>query len=223
MSDVEQCGKCGQPHVRPRTGKPSCTGHATGGYSRPERRGQPCQRPPMRGQAVCRSHGGSAPQAKAAAVEALAQAEADRQMAKIVLTFGEPGDEYRDPGDVIAEQIRWRHAHVQWLRARVQTITPDALVWGKTKVKKGGDDFGTTREAKPNIWLQLYLEAQTALEKLCLEAIRAGMEERRVRIAEQQADILVRLLDGILTDLGHDLNAPETADVVERHLRLVGE
>ena len=64
-------------------------------------------------------------------------------------------------------------------------------------------------------------EASAALEKLCIDAIRVGLEERRVRLAEQDAELWVRMIDGVLTDLGHDPNAPETAEVVERHLRAV--
>lgn len=227
--NTDACG-CGQPHLT-RHGKPSCTSHS-GGRLRPEIAGKPCRMYPVPGSTVCKNHGGKAPQVKAKAAENAARAEAAEQQRKLAATLGDldPAD-HRDPGEIVAEQIAWRYRHVQWLRARMQAITPETLVWGVTRetandvvVGNGpkahlDNAAGTTSEAKPNVWLQLYLEASAALEKLCIDAIRVGLEERRVRLAEQDAELWVRMIDGVLTDLGHDPNAPETAEVVERHLR----
>lgn len=212
---VEACVECGQPHVTGR-GKPACSGHSRGRL-RPEIAGKACRSAPLAGQKVCKNHGGKSPQALAAAKERL---ERDA-VATLARTLGEPV-EGKDPGEIVAEQIAWRYGRVQWLRARVQAMSPGSLVWGRTREKIGGDDGGLTFEAKPNAWLAMLLEAERDLEKLCLEAIKAGLEERRVRLAEMQADTLVRFIDGVLVELGHDPNDVGTADVVERHLRLLG-
>lgn len=172
----------------------------------------------MRGQDKCRMHGGSTEQARRGAEDRLAR----ERMSELATTLGEPVEGV-DPGDHIAEQIAYRAGHVRWLRARVQAIDPDALVWGRTKEKIGGEDYGLTREARPNIWLDLYFEASRDLERLCIDAIRAGLEERRVRLAERHGEALEHLLDGILRELGHDPDAPQTARVVARHLHAVGE
>ena len=213
-ADPAVCGECGERHVTKRGG-PSCSGHSRGRL-RPEIAGKPCTQPRMRGQKVCKVHGGMAPQAKAAAEERIERAKVEA----LARTFGEP-IEGKDPGEIVAEQIAWRYGHVAWLRARVQALEPRALVWGRTKEKIGGEDGGLTFEAKVNAWLAMYLDASRDLEKLCLEAIKAGLEERRVRIAEQSADVLVRMLDGLLVDLGLDPDNQETARVVERHLAAV--
>jgi len=215
MTEIKPCAECGQPHER--QGKQTCTSHSRGRL-RPEITGKPCHMWPEPGTTVCKNHGGKAPQVKAKAEERLAQAE----VAKLAATFVDPVEgEDKDPGEIITEQIRMQYRLVHWFRARVLAVDPSALMWGKTKVKKGGDDFGTTKEAKPNAWLVAYLQAQRDLEKLCLEAIRVGLELRRVRLEERDADLWVRVMDGVLGDLGHDPNAPETAAIVERHLREV--
>lgn len=216
---VQVCESCGQQHVT-RLGGQACSGHATGGYSRPERRGKPCKQPPMKGQEVCGSHGGKAPQAKAAAEVRVAEAEVASKVVKLAATFGPV---VGDPGDVIVEQIQWRRGLVAFLRSRVLAVDPDALVWGRTKEKIGGDDFGITREARPNAWLKLWMDASTELEKLCLAAISAGLEERRVRLAENAGDAWMVFIDGLLVALGVDPNEPKTAEIVERHLRAVGD
>lgn len=215
--DIPVCEKCGVQHVTRRGGR-ACVSHSKGKL-RPEIAFKACRNPPVEGATVCRMHGGRAPRIAAAAAERVEAAA----VAKLAATFVDPVDgDDKDPGEIVAEQIRMQYRLVHWLRARVLAIDPSALMWGKTKVKKGGDDFGTTKEAKPNAWLLTYLQAQRDLEKLCLEAIRVGLELRRVRIEEQDADLWVRVLDGVLGDLGLDPNAPETAEVVERHLRAVG-
>jgi hypothetical protein len=213
---VNEVCQCGQPHVTKRGGV-ACTGHISG-KAHPERAGEPCGNPPRPGQRVCRYHGGSAPQAVAAAEERLERAAVE----KLARTFGEPV-RGMDPGEIVAEQIAWRYGHVAWLRGRVQALDPAGLVWGASREKIGGGDYGVTKEAKPNAWLTLYLEACRDVERLCIDAIRAGLEERRVKLAERDAEAMVSFLDRLLTDLGHDVNDPKTAGVVERHLRLVGE
>jgi len=213
---VKPCTKCGQVHASKMRGQRCCAGHISSG----PRKGEPCSQPAKAGQEICRYHGGNSPQALAAAEDRKQREQIEALAA--ALTLGQPVLD-KDPGEIIADQIAWRAGHVAWLRSRVQRLDPKSLAWGKTKKKVGGDDHGTTSEAKPSIWYQLYIEAQRDLEKLCLEAIRAGFEERRVRLAERLADALVGVIDGILADLGHDPNNPKTAEIVERHLRLVGE
>lgn len=210
--------ECGLPHVL-KNGKPSCSAHSLGRL-RPEIAGKPCRQAPINGGAVCKVHGGSSRHVKAKAEKRVVEAEAGRHLETLAWSLGEYVPD-SDPGEVILEQIGWRVGHVRWLRARAQAVDPDALTWGRTKDKVGGQDGGVTFEAKPNAWVVLYFEQARELERLCVEAVRCGLEERRVRLAEQQADQWVRLIDGVLSELGHDPDDPRTARVVERHLRLV--
>ena len=227
------CQKCGKQHIT-RYGTQACGGHRifeSYGVRLPEP--VPCQHSPMNGQRVCYSHGGAAPQSRKHGAEQVQKAAA----AKLVATLGEPVPGV-DPGEIVAERIAARLGHVRWLHARVATLEPEALSWGLTKRKTAvaretsdeegierrqfaGTDEGDTHEARPNIWYAMYCEASEKLERLCIEAIKVGLDERRVRIAEQQADVWVRLIDGVLVELGHNPNDPQTAEIVARHLELV--
>lgn len=207
------CEQCGEIHQR-RDGRPSCSGHSIGRL-RPEIKGKPCRQQRMTGQTKCKLHGGRSPQALRKAEERVTQ----EKIAELARTLGDPivG---KDPGEIIAEQIAWRAGHVAWLRSRVHALDPAALGWVRT-VEKIGAESGLTFEAKVNVWLQMYWEASDRLERLCLDAMKYGLAERQVRLAEQQADQMVRFIDGVLHELGFDPTEPETAGVVERHLRAV--
>ena len=177
--------------------------------------GTSCGAYPIRGAEVCRVHGGRAPQVKAAAARRLAAQAAEQA----VRTLGLAVD--ISPTEALLEEVRWTAGHVAWLRSRVQELESGDLSWGTTKVKTGGDDEGTTQEAKPSVWYELYTRERTHLIKVCDAAIRAGVEERRVRLAEQQGDLLALAIRRILEafGLGDD---PRVAEIVPGVLREIG-
>ena len=200
--------------------------------------GTQCKAWPIKGAEVCRVHGGRAPQVKAAAARRLAAQAAEQA----VRTLGLPVDV--SPTEALLEEVRWTAGHVAWLRGKVQELAEEpthrhvtfdgeddvlletpgqrgALVWGTTKVKTGGEDAGTTQEAKPSLWYELYARERAHLIRVCSEAIRAGVEERRVRLAEQQGDLLALAIRRILEafGLGDD---PRVATIVPGVLREIG-
>lgn len=197
---TKACKKCGQVHER-------CTAH--------NRRGGPCGGHPALGFRVCRLHGAESPNAKAGAEKRLAEAKATALAARWAIPVA------TNPIEAILDQIKWSAGHVAFYRTQVDALDTGDMVWGQTKEKRGGEDWGSTYEAQQSAWLVLYNAERERLVKFCAEAIRAGIEERRVRLAEQQGEIIVRLVDGILAELGHDPHDPKTATIVERHLRLV--
>lgn len=168
------------------------------------------------GLTVCRWHGGAAPQVKRKAEERRQQQEAER----IMRMLGEPID--TTPAEALLDTVKRTAGYVAFLRDRVAEVDAEDLVWGKTREKDGGDDRGTTYESKPNAWLALLGEWQDRLVKTCTAALSAGIEERRVRLAEQQGALVADVIRGILDDLG--LTPEQTAlvaDVVPRRLRLL--
>lgn len=183
-----------------------CRGHKTNG--------DPCPNWAMHGQKVCHAHGGRAAQNRRAAHLRLAESEA-----RILMhTYGRKIE--TTPTEALLDEVKWTAGHVAWLRERVQELEQDAadsledpdgtvrpgggrhpLVWGVTRIKTGGDDYGTTEEAMPNIFLRLYQEERAHLARICADAIRCGIEERRVKLAEQQGQLVADVIRKILGDL----------------------
>lgn len=218
---MTECGTCGQTH-QATSGQRPCTSHKRS-------TGEPCKKSARIGQDVCNHHGGNSPQAKAAAERRIAEERAKAAVKTYGLKIETTATE------ALLEEVKWTAGHVQWLREKVQEFEAKALVWGQTRKKIGGDDWGHTEEAKPNAFLALYQSERTHLVKVCAEAIRAGIEERRVRLAEQQGeliatvirDIATAILDALLAagltpNLAEVFNATFTKEAPERMLRLVG-
>ena len=162
-------------------GRRTCNGH--------RKDGSPCDGPAVTGADKCRMHLGK----KASTVIAEAKA---RTMAD---TYGLPVD--TTPEQAILDEVRRTAGHVRWLEEQVHALTRGELTWGITKVKEGGDDAGVTEEAVPHALLRLYQAERAHLVKVCGEAIRCGIEERRVRLAESQGNLVAEALRRILDDL----------------------
>lgn len=192
--------------------KPKCSGRRSNG--------ERCTKWPMKGQAVCRNHGGASPQAKAAAERRLQSADAERAVA----TFGLPRE--IDPRDALLEEIYRTAGAVDWLHQQVIRLEADQVTWGKSEeVDKQAGEFpglDVTHKAAVNVWVELWQKERKHLVDVSKAAIAAGLEERKVRLAEQQGAMLASVIKNILGDL--DLSPEQqslVAEVVPRHLRAV--
>lgn len=201
--------------------------------------GERCKKFAIRGARVCGSHGGRAPQVKRAAAARLAEEEARRA----VVTLGLP--RVVGPGEALLEEVHRSAGHVAWLAEKVRELDmvtggegagEHALVWGTTKVvdKGSGESPGvdTTEEARPSIWYTLYAQERDRLVKVCEAALRAGVEERRVRLAESQGQLVGGLVqrvlgalfdrlvaEGVAPDRLREVWAAAVAEIVPREFR----
>lgn len=216
-----QCQQCGQQHPR------GCRAHKGDG--------SPCGQIAAKGATVCRYHGGRAPQVQAAAARRLEEQRAE----EAVRTLGLPLD--ISPTEALLEEVRWTAGHVQWLRAKVQELEDGALVWGTSRTETEGGaalviglDRGgvsdvtsapstkTVQTAGPSIWYDLYERERKHLVNVCAAALKAGVEERRVRLAEQQGDLVALVIRRILDDLHlTPEQAGRVSEIVPRHLRAI--
>jgi hypothetical protein len=172
----------------------------------------------MNGQLVCDTCGGRAPQAKAKAVVRISEQRAIRA----VETYGLPLDV--SPGDALLDEVRYTAGHVAWLRERIRELENRDLVWGMTEqTEKNATEFtgtDTTYGAVPNVWVDLYMRERKHLVDVAKAAIAAGIEERKVRLAEQQGALVAAVIRGILADLKLTPDQRElVAEIVPRRLR----
>ncbi len=184
-----------------------------------KRTGERCRSYAYAGAKTCLRHG----------VNPTVRKKADRKiqeahLMKAVATYGLPID--IDPAEALLQEVRRTAGHVAWLAEKVQTLDPDALVWATTRtVDKQAPQYpgsDKTEAATINAWADLYTRERRHLAEVCTAALRAGVDERRVRLAEQQAALIADVIKRILGDL--DLTPEQAAkvkDVVPRHLRLV--
>lgn len=208
-----ECSKCGQRHVR-RLGSNeliTCAGHrrwTTVNGERvqipPEER-PPCLQPARRGLTVCRYHGGNAPNAIKAGLARWSDERAEMYLRR----FGQPVD--TTPTEALLDTVKWAAGYVAWLREKVADADSDAELTQHSSV---------TGKREPSAWLDLLGTWHDKLVRACEAAIRAGIEERRVRIAEQQgalvADVIRKVLDAL--ELNPDQQG-KAAEVVPLELR----
>lgn len=211
---------CARHKLWPIPDEKRCTAHLNRNHKTDP--GGRCPLPARAGQKVCGMHGGKTPQALKVAKDRVIEEKARR----LVDTYGLKVE--TTATEALLEEVQWTAGHVAWLRQRVQEIeqyssnsdSENPLVWGVTRRKEGGEDRGVTEEAAPSIWLKLYQTERTHLVKVCTEAIRAGIEERRVRLAESQGALVAEAIQAILNDLHLSVDQQALiAEVVPRHLR----
>lgn len=181
------------------------------------RQGKQCGKPAVPGALVCPLHGGAAPQVRDAGLRRIAMADAKQAAEQLGLLIE------ISPEQALLDEVQRCAGMLAFYQARVEEIADtgvNSLVWGLTKVKVGGEDGGETFEAARSVWLQLFNEERDRLVKVCAAALRAGIEERRVKLAEQQGILVAAVIRRILTRL--NLNEAQlglVATVVPEELR----
>lgn len=185
---------------------------------------EPCGLSPTGGATRCGRHGGNSPQAKKAAERRVAEEKARVELERGVRTLGLPVD--IDPGKALLDEIHWTAGHVQWLREKVQELEGDELVWGRTQTDNGVGPQGpvdtVTEKAGPSVWYELYMKERDHLAKVCALALRAGIEERKVKLAESQGALVAEAIRRILAAL--NLTPAQQAmvpEIVPQQLRLL--
>lgn len=187
--------------------------------------GQRCGKYAMKGQTVCSKHGGGAPGARKAAARRIEEARLQDKARKELRRLGEPTS--GDPGEILLSLVREKAGEVAWLRVQVEALEAEALTWGVTKTVVGSGPNGPVdteeRGAQQHILYGLYHKAQDQLANYASAALRAGIEERQVRVAEQTAHQFTRILTSLQERL--DLTSEQSgmwdrvvADVVRAEL-----
>lgn len=210
------CPDCNQTHPR------GCHAHTLRDGDR-----RPCGAPAVRGLTVCTKHGGASPQSKAKAAKHRAIEAASREVARLGARLDiHPATALIDLVQWTAGEVAyWREVVVELEQAEDEDGNPGghrALTWGVTKVKDGGDDRGTTTAAGPHVAYTMLERSSDRLAAYAAAALRAGVDERRVQLAERQGALVADAIRGVLNAL--DLSEAQWAlvpTVVPQMLRTI--
>ncbi len=219
------CPKCGMQHLT-RHGGPACVAHTK------QRKNPPCQRPPSVGQRTCAFHGGGTAAAKAAGKRRIARAEATRFAGELAELLGQVRrpDERIDSLDSLLEAVdrTTLMARALWLMCGELDLKPDVAVdqvygdrggvtvsWrNENSAMWGADHQG---DPKPHVLLELLRVWTESQAKICKMALDAGVSERQIQLAEDQAQRIAVVLRGfmraVLTMLSERL--PEQRTVID--------
>lgn len=184
------CPTCHQTHPK------GCRAHSARGT-------KPCGLAPVTGLTVCQVHGGRSPQSRAKAAAARTEQAAAREVARL----GRKVEVH--PAEALIDLVQWTAGEVAYWRDVVVQVEAEhgvrGLTWGTVKTEvgeeKGQRTDITTEQAGPNIAYQMLTSASDRLASYAAAALRAGVDERRVQLAERQgalvADVIRAVLDAL--------------------------
>lgn len=163
----------------------------------------------------CKLHGGAEPHAQVNGMVLLARREQQVMGAPLPIT----------PEDAILECIRIAAGEVRYASDRIAELQADEAVGAPRRTLARKSDDGTVQEVRQDppalhVWIVARREALDRLMAYSVAAVRAGIEKRRVKLAEDQGALLVQAIQGILRDLGV-LDRAKAPGIIRKHLTLV--
>jgi hypothetical protein len=137
--------------------------------------GEVCRRAPIKGGTVCGTHGGSAPQVKRAAAARVVAAKASAAVERFGL------DAAVDPATALLGEVARTSGMALWLGEQLAVMTDAAVA--------------TSAE------YQAWTAERQHLARVSKAALDAGVDERRVALAEAQAVVLAGVIRTVLDAL----------------------
>lgn len=167
-----------------------------------KKRGDQCKNYPVRGLRVCLRHGGGSKKARAAATRNLEQ----EKLTRVARRLGTPHTDL-DPAQALLDLVASKAGEVEWLRHQVELLETDGeLWWGKTKESEEDNPMGgkteTVQEARQHVVYTLLHKAQDQLARYAGETLKAGVDERQVRIAERTGEQFEAVITALLPAIG---------------------
>jgi hypothetical protein len=167
--------------------------------------GEPCSKWAIKGCTVCGSHGGKAPQVRAAAEQRMKVAAAEKAVARYGLAVEV------DPIPALLQELHRSAGAVAWLN----TILADANEGDLTQQSR------VTGSAVPSALWEIYTRERAHFAKVAKDCASAGIEERRVQFIEEQGRQIADVIRRIVVGLGLDPGDEEVRGVVRRELTVI--
>lgn len=153
----------------------------------------------------CKWHGGASP---------TYDVKVHEQKAKEALkNFGLPVPV--DPQEALLEELFRTKGHVLWLEERVGELHTEQMHGAV------GGASGGIPEHKQHVWITMLDKERFHYIRVAKACVDAGIEERRVRLAEEQGAQLAQVVKGILSALDIPLDSPKTRKIVREQFQLV--
>jgi len=180
--------------------------------------GNPCKAWAVVGLDVCHFHGGATPKARNAAFErrALHMSQAGMEL------FGPPVE--TSPEEALLDELHRTAGHIAWLREQIATSDPTMFaqsMWMQSRQSgyiRPDEIDNYSWSAAGAIWVKLYMEERKHLVEVATRCIAAGIEERRVRIAERGVEQVGNAIQTLIQDLGFDPHDPRVRAVAFKAL-----
>jgi hypothetical protein len=215
---VPLCPKCNDYHER-LVGKndphymPTCTAHRSFGRG-------PCKNFPIRGGNVCaQTHNGRNEKVRDNARHNLEQEEAERRMTKTLVNMNPESELAANPLAGILWEVALSAQAVEWYAERIAELETPTLDGVPTTVDEILNEAHLDRMGRPirppqerdqlwghdhdgdqamHILLALYNEERDRHVRNCEKAIKAGVAERMVALAQNQGTMIARAFNGLI-------------------------
>jgi hypothetical protein len=125
-----------------------------------------------------------------------------------------------DPQEALVQELHRTAGHVGYLKTLVDQLEEDKL-HGKVGTEGAAEGKTFLAKSEPHVLVRMYQTERKMLERIAKSCIEAGIEERRVRIAEDQGKLFAQVVQGILKDLNVDATDPDVGKIVRRNFTLI--
>lgn len=173
--------------------------------------GEQCLGWKAKGTPLCSKHGSRAPHIAAAGKRRQQQAQAEADCRRLSVPIE------KDAGEALMDELYRTLGWVNTYELFVQDLTLELdSAWGAIY---GGKDGYDTGERKPHVVIELLDRERKHLKDVTVAILKAGIDERRVRLAEAEAKRFAQVVAAICKDFDIDLTVQENRDKIR--LRLI--
>jgi len=184
--------------------------------------GSQCKAFAVKGSTKCHHHGNGSQPAFEANMRRQTVAAADY----LATTYGRPVE--IEPAEALLAEVHRTAGHIAWLGEKIAQSDPAKFadeIWYYRKAVDSKAVYTTNQiqamgPAFAGVWTDLYMKERAHLVKVCEAALRAGVEERLVKVAERQADQIGLAISQMLRELGLDPTDSRVRDIAFRALQL---